>query len=179
MVEGPDHAVSVARDVGFPVMIKASAGGGGKGMRVAWDERELVEGFALAAQEAAAAFGDSRMLIEKYVERPRHIEIQVLGDRHGNVWYMPERECSIQRRNQKVIEEAPSPFVTPDMRVAMGEQAAALCRAVGYFSAGVSGAAACKARGVSPSSADCCHACAARLSRLASSWSTSIANSTF
>ncbi|KAI7845174.1 hypothetical protein COHA_001219 [Chlorella ohadii] len=151
VVKDADHAVSVAEDIGFPVMIKASAGGGGKGMRIAWNERELREGFELctqassgrgsvqwaaAAGEAAAAFGDSRMLIEKFIEQPRHIEIQVLGDKHGNVVYFPERECSIQRRNQKVIEEAPSPLVTPEMRRAMGEQAVALCKAVGYESAG-------------------------------------------
>ncbi|KAL4458176.1 hypothetical protein ABPG75_013041 [Micractinium tetrahymenae] len=136
VTENADHAIEVARDIGFPVMIKASAGGGGKGMRIAWNEKELREGYELATQEAASAFGDSRMLIEKFIEQPRHIEIQVLGDKHGNVVYFPERECSIQRRNQKVIEEAPSPLVTPEMRRAMGEQAVALCKAVGYHSAG-------------------------------------------
>ncbi|KAL4856779.1 Propionyl-CoA carboxylase alpha chain [Chlorella vulgaris] len=136
VTENADHALSVAKDIGFPVMIKASAGGGGKGMRVAWNEKELREGYELCTQEAASAFGDSRMLIEKFIEQPRHIEIQVLGDKHGNVVYFPERECSIQRRNQKVIEEAPSPLVTPEMRRAMGEQAVALCKAVGYHSAG-------------------------------------------
>jgi len=136
VVEGVDHAISVAKEIGFPVMAKASAGGGGKGMRIAWDEKDLAEGYVLATQEAASAFGDSRMLIEKYVEHPRHVEIQVLGDTHGTVLYLPERECSIQRRNQKVIEEAPSPAVDRALRKAMGEQAVALCNAVGYFSAG-------------------------------------------
>lgn len=136
VVEGADHAVAVAKEIGFPVMVKASAGGGGKGMRIAWDEGDLREGYELATQEAASAFGDSRMLIEKYVVRPRHIEFQVLGDKHGNVLYLPERECSIQRRNQKVIEEAPSLAVDPALRKAMGSQAVALCQAVGYFSAG-------------------------------------------
>lgn len=136
VVEGVDHAIAVAREIGFPVMVKASAGGGGKGMRIAWDEKDLAEGYKLATEEAASAFGDSRMLIEKYVERPRHIEFQVLGDTQGNVVYLPERECSIQRRNQKVIEEAPSPVMDPDLRRAMGEQAVALCKAVGYYSAG-------------------------------------------
>ena len=123
------------RDGGI-VARQASAGGGGKGMRIAWDERGLLDGYALATQEAASAFGDSRMLIEKFVERPRHVEIQVLGDKHGALFWLPERECSIQRRNQKVIEEAPSPIATPELRRAMGEQAVALCRAVGYYSAG-------------------------------------------
>ncbi|EFN58393.1 hypothetical protein CHLNCDRAFT_55993 [Chlorella variabilis] len=145
VTENADHAISVAREIGFPVMIKASAGGGGKatrrrvlvqGMRVAWNEKELLEGYELCTQEAASAFGDARMLIEKFIEQPRHVEIQVLGDKWGNVIYFPERECSIQRRNQKVIEEAPSPLVTPAMRRAMGEQAVALCKAVGYHSAG-------------------------------------------
>lgn len=136
VVEGVDHAIAVAMEIGFPVMVKASAGGGGKGMRIAWNEKDLAEGYKLATEEAASAFGDSRMLIEKFVERPRHVEIQVLGDTQGNVLYLPERECSIQRRNQKVIEEAPSPVATPDLRRAMGEQAVALCKAVGYYSAG-------------------------------------------
>ena len=136
VVEGVDHAISVAKEIGFPVMAKASAGGGGKGMRIAWDEKDLAEGYVLATQEAASAFGDARMLIEKYVEHPRHVEIQVLGDTHGTILYLPERECSIQRRNQKVIEEAPSPVVDLHLRKAMGEQAVALCNAVGYFSAG-------------------------------------------
>lgn len=136
VVDGIDHAIAVAKEIGFPVMAKASAGGGGKGMRIAWDEKDLAEGFVLATQEAASSFGDSRMLIEKFVEHPRHVEIQVLGDTYGTVLYLPERECSIQRRNQKVIEEAPSPVVDPALRKAMGEQAIALCKAVGYYSAG-------------------------------------------
>ncbi|KAK2079800.1 hypothetical protein QBZ16_002195 [Prototheca wickerhamii] len=136
VVEGPDHAVALAADIGYPVMIKASAGGGGKGMRIAWSERDLREGYALASQEAAASFGDDRMLIEKFIEEPRHIEIQVMGDKEGHVVFFPERECSIQRRNQKVIEEAPSPFVPRELRRRMGEQAVALCKAVGYHSAG-------------------------------------------
>ncbi|KAL6786027.1 hypothetical protein ACKKBG_A01110 [Auxenochlorella protothecoides x Auxenochlorella symbiontica] len=136
VVESAEHAIELAKDIGYPVMIKASAGGGGKGMRIAWDEKGLAEGFELASQEAASSFGDSRMLIEKFIEEPRHIEIQVMGDKHGNVVFFPERECSIQRRNQKVIEEAPSPFVPPELREAMGKQAVALCHAVGYHSAG-------------------------------------------
>ena len=117
-------------------MIKASAGGGGKGMRIAHSPKETEEGFALARSEAKSSFGDDRVFIEKFIENPRHIEIQVLGDKHGTCLYLNERECSIQRRNQKVIEEAPSPFVTPPMRKAMGEQAVALAKAVGYYSAG-------------------------------------------
>ena len=136
VVEGVDHALEVAKEIGFPVMAKASAGGGGKGMRIAWNEKDLAEGYVLATQEAASSFGDSRMLIEKFVEHPRHVEIQVLGDTFGTVLYLPERECSIQRRNQKVIEEAPSPVADPALRKAMGEQAVALCKAVGYYSAG-------------------------------------------
>ena len=136
VIEDADHACAVAKEIGFPVMAKASAGGGGKGMRIAWDEKDLAEGYKLATQEAASAFGDARMLIEKYIEHPRHVEIQVLGDQHGTVLYLPERECSIQRRNQKVIEEAPSPVADPALRRAMGEQAVALCKAVGYYSAG-------------------------------------------
>ncbi|KDD73232.1 L chain of carbamoyl-phosphate synthase, partial [Helicosporidium sp. ATCC 50920] len=136
VVDDESHAARLASEIGYPVMIKASAGGGGKGMRIAWSEAELKASWKLAVDEAASSFGDSRMLIEKFIESPRHIEIQVLGDRHGNVVYFPERECSIQRRNQKVIEEAPSPFIDPATRRAMGEQATALCRAVGYHSAG-------------------------------------------
>ena len=117
-------------------MLKASAGGGGKGMRLAWDEAELREGYDGVRREAQASFGDDRLFIEKFVEQPRHIEIQLLGDSHGTIVYLNERECSIQRRHQKVIEEAPSPFVTPEMRRAMGEQAVGLARAVGYTSAG-------------------------------------------
>lgn len=117
-------------------MIKASAGGGGKGMRIAWNDDETKEGFRLSSQEASSSFGDDRLLVEKFIDNPRHIEIQVLGDKHGNAVYVNERECSIQRRNQKVIEESPSPFVDPDMRKAMGQQAIALAKEVGYDSAG-------------------------------------------
>ncbi len=131
-----DEAVKIARDIGFPVMMKASAGGGGKGMRLAHSEKDVREGFESVKREGLASFGDDRVFIEKFIEAPRHIEIQVLGDQHGNILYLGERECSIQRRNQKVVEEAPSPFVTPEMRRAMGEQAVALARAVGYYSAG-------------------------------------------
>lgn len=135
-VESADAAVAIAREIGYPVMIKASAGGGGKGLRVARNDDECREGFESCRNEARNAFGDDRVFIEKFVEEPRHIEIQVLGDAHGNIVYLFERECSIQRRHQKVVEEAPSPFVTPEMRRAMGEQAVALARAVGYQSAG-------------------------------------------
>jgi propionyl-CoA carboxylase alpha chain len=131
-----DEAVKIATDIGYPVMMKASAGGGGKGMRLAWSEKDVREGFEATKREGLASFGDDRVFIEKFVEDPRHIEIQVLGDHHGNIVYLNERECSIQRRHQKVVEEAPSPFVTPAMRKAMGEQAVALARAVGYYSAG-------------------------------------------
>jgi propionyl-CoA carboxylase alpha chain len=131
-----DHAARIAAEIGYPVMMKASAGGGGKGMRLAWSEAELREGFDGVRREAKASFGDDRVFIEKFVEQPRHIEIQLLGDRHGNIVYLNERDCSIQRRHQKVVEEAPSPFVTPEMRKAMGEQAVELARKVGYFSAG-------------------------------------------
>ena len=131
-----DEAVRIASEIGFPVMMKASAGGGGKGMRLAWSEADVREGFEATKREGLASFGDDRVFIEKFIESPRHIEIQVLGDQHGTILYLGERECSIQRRHQKVVEEAPSPFVTPAMRKAMGEQAVALARAVGYFSAG-------------------------------------------
>jgi propionyl-CoA carboxylase alpha chain len=131
-----DEAVRIATDIGYPVMMKASAGGGGKGMRLAWSEQDVREGFEATKREGLASFGDDRVFIEKFIESPRHIEIQVLGDQHGNIVYLGERECSIQRRHQKVVEEAPSPFVTPEMRRAMGEQAVALARAVGYHSAG-------------------------------------------
>jgi propionyl-CoA carboxylase alpha chain len=131
-----DDAVKIARDIGFPVMMKASAGGGGKGIRLAWSEKEVREGFESVKREGLNSFGDDRVFIEKFIEAPRHIEIQVLGDKHGNILYLNERECSIQRRNQKVVEEAPSPFVSPEMRRAMGEQAVALARSVGYHSAG-------------------------------------------
>jgi propionyl-CoA carboxylase alpha chain len=130
------EAARIAGEIGYPVMIKASAGGGGKGMRIAWNETEAREGFQSSKNEAKASFGDDRIFIEKFVTQPRHIEIQVLGDRHGNVVYLGERECSIQRRNQKVIEEAPSPFLDPATRRAMGEQAVALAKAVDYCSAG-------------------------------------------
>jgi propionyl-CoA carboxylase alpha chain len=130
------HAVEIATEIGYPVMIKASAGGGGKGMRIAYSARETEEGFALARSEARSSFGDDRVFIEKFIENPRHIEIQVLGDKHGHVIHLGERECSIQRRNQKVVEEAPSPLIDPKTRKAMGEQATALAKAVGYDSAG-------------------------------------------
>ena len=131
-----DEAVKIAKDIGYPVMMKASAGGGGKGMRLAWNETDVREGFESVKREGLSSFGDDRVFIEKFIEQPRHIEIQLLGDQHGNIVYLNERECSIQRRHQKVVEEAPSPFVTPEMRKAMGEQAVALARAVGYYSAG-------------------------------------------
>src|SRR6185437_1930781 len=130
------EAATIAHGIGYPVMIKASAGGGGKGMRIAHDDAELREGFSGAQHEAKASFGDDRIFLEKYIEQPRHIEIQVLGDRHGNIVYLGERECSIQRRHQKVIEEAPSPFLDAKTRAAMGEQAVRLAKAVGYVSAG-------------------------------------------
>jgi propionyl-CoA carboxylase alpha chain len=131
-----EEAVKIAKDIGFPVMMKASAGGGGKGMRLAYGEKDVREGFEATKREGLNSFGDDRVFIEKFIEDPRHIEIQVLGDKHGNILYLNERECSIQRRHQKVIEEAPSPFVSPEMRKAMGEQCVALARAVGYHSAG-------------------------------------------
>jgi propionyl-CoA carboxylase alpha chain len=131
-----EEAVRIAGEIGYPVMMKASAGGGGKGMRLAWSEKDVREGFEATKREGLASFGDDRVFIEKFIESPRHIEIQVLGDTHGNILYLGERECSVQRRHQKVVEEAPSPFVTPEMRKAMGEQAVALARAVGYHSAG-------------------------------------------
>jgi propionyl-CoA carboxylase alpha chain len=136
VIRDGDHAVQVARDIGYPVMLKASAGGGGKGMRVVRSDAECRDGFERAASEAQASFGDSRVFAEKYIEEPRHIEIQVLADSHGNTLYLNERECSIQRRHQKVIEEAPSPFLDAKTRKAMGEQAVALARAVQYQSAG-------------------------------------------
>ncbi|WP_332671045.1 acetyl-CoA carboxylase biotin carboxylase subunit [Aromatoleum sp.] len=135
-IAGPAEAVEIAKKIGYPVMIKASAGGGGKGLRVAYNDEEAFEGFSSCVNEAKASFGDDRVFIEKYVLEPRHIEIQVLGDSHGNYVYLNERECSIQRRHQKVIEEAPSPFLDPETRKAMGEQAVALARAVNYESAG-------------------------------------------
>ncbi len=136
LIADADEAVKISAEIGYPVMIKASAGGGGKGMRIAWNAAEAREGFQSSKNEAAASFGDDRIFIEKFVTQPRHIEIQVLADKHGNCVYLHERECSIQRRNQKVIEEAPSPFLDEPTRRAMGEQACALARAVGYTSAG-------------------------------------------
>ena len=136
VVDGPDHAVKVARVIGYPVMLKASAGGGGKGMRIVRDDRECRDGFHSAASEARSSFGDDRILAEKFIEQPRHIEIQLIADKHGNAVYLNERECSIQRRHQKVIEEAPSPFLDAATRQAMGEQAVLLAKAVDYSSAG-------------------------------------------
>ena len=130
------HAIKIAEEIGYPVMMKASAGGGGKGMRIAFNRKEVEEGYPLAKSESKASFGDDRMFIEKFIINPRHIEIQLIGDKHGNVIYLGERECSIQRRNQKVIEEAPSPLLDEKTRKAMGEQAVALAQAVGYDSAG-------------------------------------------
>ncbi|MEB5965250.1 acetyl/propionyl/methylcrotonyl-CoA carboxylase subunit alpha [Comamonas testosteroni] len=135
-IAGPEQAVEIARGIGYPVMIKASAGGGGKGLRVAFNDKEAFDGFASCQNEARNSFGDDRIFIEKFVQEPRHIEIQILGDSHGNVVYLNERECSIQRRHQKVIEEAPSPFISDETRKAMGEQAVALAKAVQYQSAG-------------------------------------------
>jgi propionyl-CoA carboxylase alpha chain len=135
-VETAAMAVEIAQGIGYPVMIKASAGGGGKGLRVAFNDKEAFEGFTSCRNEAKSSFGDDRVFIEKFVEEPRHIEIQLLGDSHGNVIYLNERECSIQRRHQKVIEEAPSPFISDETRKAMGEQAVLLARAVNYQSAG-------------------------------------------
>ncbi|MEP9388439.1 acetyl/propionyl/methylcrotonyl-CoA carboxylase subunit alpha [Mesorhizobium sp. KR9-304] len=136
VIEDASHAEKIAAEIGYPVMIKASAGGGGKGMRIAWDAAEVRDGFERARSEAKSSFGDDRVFIEKFIVDPRHIEIQVLGDAHGNVVYLGERECSIQRRNQKVVEEAPSPFLDEKTRRAMGEQAVALAKAVDYQSAG-------------------------------------------
>src|SRR3954463_6000065 len=135
-IETAEQAVKIAKEIGYPVMIKASAGGGGKGLRVAYDDKQAFEGFTACRNEARNSFGDDRVFIEKFVEEPRHIEIQVLGDAFGNVVYLNERECSIQRRHQKVIEEAPSPFISEATRQAMGEQAVALAKAVDYQSAG-------------------------------------------
>ena len=135
-IEDTEHAVRISAEIGYPVMMKASAGGGGKGMRLAYTEQDVREGFEAVKREGLNSFGDDRVFIEKFILNPRHIEIQILGDKHGNVLYLNERECSIQRRHQKVVEEAPSPFVTPKMRKAMGEQCVALSKAVGYFSAG-------------------------------------------
>jgi propionyl-CoA carboxylase alpha chain len=135
-IPSAEQAVDIAKGIGYPVMIKASAGGGGKGLRVAFNDKEALEGFTACQNEARNSFGDDRIFIEKFVEQPRHIEIQILGDSHGNVLYLNERECSIQRRHQKVIEEAPSPFISDATRKAMGEQAVALAKAVKYQSAG-------------------------------------------
>ncbi len=136
ILDTPDDAIRIADEIGYPVMIKASAGGGGKGMRIAYSPDEVREGFERSRSEAASSFGDDRLFVEKFIENPRHIEIQVLGDKHGNCVYLGERECSIQRRNQKVIEEAPSPLLDPETRKRMGEQAVALAKAVDYDSAG-------------------------------------------
>ena len=136
LIEDADEAVKISNEIGYPVMIKASAGGGGKGMRIAWNDEEAREGFQSSKNEAAASFGDDRIFIEKFITQPRHIEIQVLGDKHGNCLWLNERECSIQRRQQKVIEEAPSPFLDAATRKAMGEQSVALAQAVDYCSAG-------------------------------------------
>ena len=135
-IDDVPHAIRISEEIGYPVMIKASAGGGGKGIRVAWNRQEVEEGFPAVRAEAKGAFGDDRIFIEKFIVSPRHIEIQVLGDKHGGLVYLFERECSIQRRNQKVIEEAPSPLLDPETRAAMGAQAVALAKAVGYDSAG-------------------------------------------
>ncbi|MEQ1548435.1 MAG: biotin/lipoyl-containing protein, partial [Chakrabartia sp.] len=135
-IDDTEHAVRISEEIGYPVMMKASAGGGGKGMRLAYSEADVREGFEATKREGLASFGDDRVFIEKFILNPRHIEIQILGDQHGNILYLNERECSIQRRHQKVVEEAPSPFVTPKMRESMGEQCVALARAVGYYSAG-------------------------------------------
>jgi propionyl-CoA carboxylase alpha chain len=135
-IEDTEHAVRISNEIGYPVMMKASAGGGGKGMRLAYTEKDVREGFESVKREGLNSFGDDRVFIEKFILNPRHIEIQILGDQHGNVLYLNERECSIQRRHQKVVEEAPSPFVSEKMRKAMGEQCVALSKAVGYYSAG-------------------------------------------
>ncbi len=136
VIQSTKEAVKIAEEIGYPVMIKASAGGGGKGMRIAYNRKEVEEGFASSQSEARSSFGDDRVFIEKYIDEPRHIEIQVLGDKHGNVIHLGERECSIQRRNQKVVEEAPSPFLDAKTREAMGAQAVALAKAVNYDTAG-------------------------------------------
>ena len=135
-IESTEDALTWANKIGYPVMMKASAGGGGKGMRLAWNDQDVKDGFEATQREGLNSFGDDRVFIEKFIEDPRHIEIQILGDQHGTILYLNERECSIQRRHQKVVEEAPSPFVTPKMRKAMGEQCVALARAVDYHSAG-------------------------------------------
>ena len=136
VVEDEDHAAKIASGIGYPVMIKASAGGGGKGMRVAWNENECRDGFIRARNEASSSFGDNRIFLEKFIENPRHIEIQIIADSHGETIYLGERECSIQRRHQKIIEEAPSPLLDEETRRAMGEQSCTLAKAVDYQSAG-------------------------------------------
>ena len=136
VIDGPDQAVKIAQDIGYPVMLKASAGGGGKGMRIVWNDEECRDGFERATNEARSSFGDDRVFAEKFIEQPRHIEIQIIADTHGNVVYLGERECTIQRRHQKVIEEAPSPFLDEATRKAMGEQSVQLAKAVNYRSAG-------------------------------------------
>src|ERR1700749_4915913 len=135
-IDDTAHAIKISEEIGYPVMIKASAGGGGKGIRVAWNRKDVEEGFPAVRAEAKASFGDDRIFIEKFIESPRHVEIQVLGDKHGHVVHLFERECSIQRRNQKVIEEAPSPLLDEKTRKAMGDQAVALAKAVNYDRAG-------------------------------------------
>jgi propionyl-CoA carboxylase alpha chain len=135
-IKDEEEVIKISNDIGYPVMIKASAGGGGKGMRIAWNDQEASEGYKLSKQEAKAAFGDDTIIIEKYIEQPRHIEFQLLGDKHGNYVYLPERECSVQRRNQKVIEEAPSTLLDPETRHRMGSQAVSLAAACGYYSTG-------------------------------------------
>ncbi|MGL5446362.1 MAG: acetyl-CoA carboxylase biotin carboxylase subunit [Rhabdaerophilum sp.] len=136
VIENAEHAMKIAEEIGYPVMLKASAGGGGKGMRIAWSADEVQEGFDRSKSEAASSFGDDRMFVEKFIVNPRHIEIQVLGDKHGNVIHLGERECSVQRRNQKVVEEAPSPLLDAETRAKMGAQAVALAKAVNYDTAG-------------------------------------------
>jgi propionyl-CoA carboxylase alpha chain len=136
VIETEEKCLEIANSIGYPIMVKASAGGGGKGMRIAWNDKEAIEGFRASKEEARSSFGDDRMLVEKFIDNPRHIEIQLIGDKHGNTVYLNERECSIQRRNQKVIEEAPSTFIDPETRRKMGEQAVQLAKAVEYSSAG-------------------------------------------
>ena len=136
VIENADHAVKVANDIGYPVMLKASAGGGGKGMRVVYNDQECLDAFERSSNEARSSFGDDRIFAEKFIEEPRHIEIQIIADNSGNTVYLAERECSLQRRHQKVIEEAPSPFIDDKTRKAMGKQAVALAKAVQYQSAG-------------------------------------------
>jgi propionyl-CoA carboxylase alpha chain len=136
VLNNAEHAIEISNELGYPVMLKATAGGGGKGMRIARNDEECREGFLRAANEARTSFGDDRIFVEKFIEEPRHIEIQIIGDSHGNMVHLNERECSLQRRHQKVIEEAPSPFLDKVTREKMGQQAIALARAVDYQSAG-------------------------------------------